>query len=297
MNPRPAEADFGIEISYERHSDAPARVFKTMTALIEAFEAVDRELVSSVAKIRPVLLLEDIESGSIRTWLRTQLELMDDQALKNVEWKKLVGVYLVKSKYFIIDFLRDKTTITSKAEMEQLQGKLLEAARETDVLGIPSYRPVPIERVADSVRRIGEATQNLRPSDSAKYMSEVGDVDFNLGFSVAPDTFDALITRESLVNQATMILKVKKPDFLGESMWDFKFQGKTIEVLFRDIEWLKKFRERAVVLRPGDAIKALVETEVRYSFEGEVLSTKNTLLRVDEIISVENPSQSGFFDS
>jgi hypothetical protein len=297
MSPRPPEADFGIEISYERHSDAPARVFKTMTALIEAFEFVDRELVSSVARISPVLLLEDIESGSIKTWLRTKLESVDDQVLKSGDWKQAVGACLVKSKYIIIDFLRDKTTITTKAEMEGLQSRLLETARDSDVLGIPSYRPVPIERVAESVRRIGEATQNLKLSDKAKYMSDLGDVDFNLGFSVAPDSFEALITRESIVNQAVMILKVKKPDFLGESMWDFKFQGRTIEVLFRDFEWLKRFRERTVVLRPGDAIKGLVETEVRYSFEGEALSTRNTLIRVDEVISVENPSQSEFFES
>jgi len=40
-----------------------------------------------------------------------------------------------------------------------------------------------------------------------------------------------------------------------------------------DAEWLDKCRNRVVVLRPGDAIKALVLTEVRYSFEGEVLQS------------------------
>ncbi len=74
MSPRPAEADFGIEINFQPGSDAPARVFKAMTALIETFESIDRELVNSVAKIQPVLLLEDIEAGSVKTWLRTQLE-------------------------------------------------------------------------------------------------------------------------------------------------------------------------------------------------------------------------------
>src|SRR6202047_5478333 len=111
MCPRPVEADFGIEIGFKPGSDAPSRVFRTMTALIEAFETVDRELVNSVARVQPVLLLEDIEVGSIKTWLRTQLEALDDQALKSGEWKKVLGIYLVKAKYIIIDFLKGRSTI------------------------------------------------------------------------------------------------------------------------------------------------------------------------------------------
>jgi hypothetical protein len=127
----------GIEIDFQPGSDAPARVFKTMTALIEAFESIDKELVTSVARIQPVLFLENIEAGSIKAWLRTQLESLDDQSLKSGDWKKVVGAFLVRAKYMLVDFLQEHSTITSKSEIEALQIKILEAAKETGVLGIP----------------------------------------------------------------------------------------------------------------------------------------------------------------
>jgi hypothetical protein len=294
MSPRPAEADFGIEINFQPGSDAPARVFKAMTALIETFESIDRELVNSVAKIQPVLLLEDIEAGSVKTWLRTQLESLDDAALKSGDWKRMVGAFLVKAKYILIDFLQERVTVTSKEEIEEVQQQLLRAAQETDVLAIPAYHPLPINRVADAIRRIGEATQPLKPSDSARYLSPAGDAEFNLTLSIAPEAFDALITRETIINKDVMILKVKKPDFLGESMWEFRYEDRSIEAKFLDTDWLQKFRDRSIVLRPGDAIKALVETEVRYSFEGEVILTAYRIINVQEIISVEG-FQEGLF--
>ena len=112
---------------------------------------------------------------------------------------------------------------------------------------------------------------------------------------MAPDMFADLITRETITNRDTMILKVKKPDFLGESMWEFKHENRTIEAKFLDISWLQKFRERSIVIQPGDAIKALVETEVKYSYEGDVICTTHKIVSVYEVISVEPPSQSGLF--
>jgi hypothetical protein len=295
MSPRPTEADFGIEIDFRPGSDAPSRVFRTMTGLIEAFESVDKELVRSVARIQPILLLEDIEAGSIRTWLRTQLETLDDGTLKSGEWKKVVGIFLVKAKYIMVDFLEDHSTITNKAEIESLQAKILSAAEETNVLAIPTYRPIPMDKVADAIRLIGEATQTLKSPDSARYLSDAGNANFNLTFSIAPQAFDELVTRETITNQSTMILKVKKPDFLGESMWEFKYENRTIEAKFLDLPWLQKFRERSITLRPGDAIKASVETEVRYSVEGDVIFTVYKILAVYELISVEGSTQNGLF--
>jgi hypothetical protein len=65
MSPRLAGADFGIEIDFQPGSDATLHVFRTMTALIEAFETVDRERINFVVRVRPVLPLDDIEAGSI----------------------------------------------------------------------------------------------------------------------------------------------------------------------------------------------------------------------------------------
>ena len=92
-----------------------------------------------------------------------------------------------------------------------------------------------------------------------------------------------------------MILKVKKPDFLGESMWEFKHENRIIEAKVLDEVWLEKFRHRSIVLKPGDAIKALVESEVNYSFEGDVVFTSHKIIKVEELISFERGIQNTLF--
>ncbi len=87
-----------------------------------------------------------------------------------------------------------------------------------------------------------------------------------------------------------MILKVMKPDYLGESMWEFKHETKSFPAKILDIQWLKDFQRRKFEIRPGDSIRAHVEVATKYDYNGEVVSVYYTLLKVKEIITY-NPAQ------
>ena len=197
MTTMPA-GELGIEIKFERGSGDPARVFRSMTALIGAFEAIDRTLVKSIdTKIEPVLLLEDVEASSIKSWFRNVLIAVPDDALKNLDWKRAVGEFAVKAKYLYIDFTSRTTTISNREELLGLQGKILDLARETDVLRLPAYEPVKPEQIAASLDQISKALQPLRDGDSAMYLSKFGDAPFNLTFGVAPETLEELLVRDT----------------------------------------------------------------------------------------------------
>ena len=49
-------------------------------------------------------ILEDLRKGSIKGWFKNVLEKIPDEGLKDLNWKKVVGHYLVKGKYLIIKF-------------------------------------------------------------------------------------------------------------------------------------------------------------------------------------------------
>jgi hypothetical protein len=108
----PDTADFGIQINFEKGSPDPARIFRSMSELIDAFEAIDVDLISSISsEIEPIAIIEDVEAGSLRAWLSYILKTTDDDALKNLDWKKAVGSYLVRAKYYIINFTENKTEL------------------------------------------------------------------------------------------------------------------------------------------------------------------------------------------
>ena len=264
-----------------------------MTDLIEALQEMDRMLVQSIdVEIRPVLMLEDIETGSLRVWLKTFLEAIPDESLKEAEWKKALGYYLVKGKYILLDWAHGRTTVTDRREVIELQREVLSLAEETNVRHIPMYAPIPPKQLVQGVQKVSDATMQLRPNESASYETRTGEVvPFTMTFGVSPQTLEELLTKETIENSLVLILKVKKPDYLGDSMWDLKHEGRTIPAKILDADWLAAFQERKVDVRPGDALRAEVAMVIRYGFDGEVVGMSYTINRVLEIVKAEPPEQ------
>lgn len=107
--PPSPRSDFAFEIDFLKGAGSASRVFSATSDFIRACELLDAELVQSIdSNIQTVMMLEDIEVGSIRTFLKTVCEAVDDDALKNLDWRPLVGQYLVKAKYAVIRWADDE---------------------------------------------------------------------------------------------------------------------------------------------------------------------------------------------
>jgi regulator of replication initiation timing len=286
------KADFCIEIDFEKGAESPSRVFRAMTELIETFQAIDKALVESIdVKIEPVVVIEDIESGSIKTWLSYALRAVDDDALKNMDWKKQVGKYLVKAKYFVLNFIEDKTEITSLEQIKDLEIKLLKSAEETDVIHFPSYAPVQRQKLLPSLTRLNKALQNLNENEKAIYISVDNSVSMNAAFNIVPEKLEELLTNETISSKAEMILKVKKPDYLSDSMWQFRHGTRIIDAKIVDITWLKLFQNREKDVRPGDSLRVIMETIIKYGFDNELVGMHYNIIEVKEIIPMQKQEQ------
>jgi len=288
---------FGIEISFPPHSEAPARIFRTMNNLIEAFQEIDRQLAVSVrSEIEPVMLLEGLETGSLRIWLRNALETMDDDSLKSGEWKRIVGGFLVRAKRMIIDWA-EKKPITSAAQLEELRQRILDEAALTDVLTIPAYVPIPRVEVARSLELIANAVKPLNVNEAVRYLSSEPPVNITRSIGLVPEVLTDILVKESVESSAQMILMVKRPDFLGEARWEFRHGKEAIEAKIVDEKWLAQFRSGEVLLKPGDAFRAIVISVARYGYDGELVDSKHEIDRVIEVIRANRPSQRGLFMS
>lgn len=291
------DSDFCITIDYEKGVGSPSRVFRAMSDLIDALQETDKNLIRSIdAKLEPILLLEDVETGSVKAWLKQAIESIDDEGLKKGEYKVVVGKYLVKAKYLIIDFLEKKSDINGVQEIEELENDLLQLAGETDVKLLPAYEPVPREKLIRSIDKINTALAPLNDADRAKFVSNEGTVEFNLSLYIAPETIEELITADIIESSSQMIMKVKKPDFLGISQWEFRHDNRVIIAKILDEEWLKKFQEGTILIKPGDAIRAEVHTQVRYGFDRDVVATHHSVIKVIQVIHKEETYQANLFD-
>ena len=155
-------ASFAIEIDFVRGSGDPSRPFRTMVDLIEAFGRFDRDLIKGVdATIEPVLILENVEAGSIKSWLITVLRQADDEALKSGDWKRILGSYAVKGKYAVLKALEGAASVTDDQLLARIQTSLALEAQQTQVSSLQGYAPMSRTRLAAHIADITSSLQYL----------------------------------------------------------------------------------------------------------------------------------------
>jgi hypothetical protein len=156
--------------------------------------------------------------------------------------------------------------------------------------------PLPETAIVESLKIISDPLSSLQSGDTAVYITaDDQEAAFNISFTFSPETIQDLLTKETITSTPVMILKVKRPDYLGEAMWEFRHEGHPFPAKILDVDWLKRFQERKVEVRPGDALRARVEVHVHYGYDGEVVNTHRSILEVLEVIQLEPPpQQTGF---
>lgn len=286
MADRPPAADFAVVIDFDKAARNPQRIFQTADAIITAFQKFDESLVRSVdASIEPTTVLEDVEAGSLKIWLRTVLEASDDQAIKELDWRPQVGKYLVKAKYILLDFINQRIEATDAKGLAQLRSDLNKLAEDTDVRHLPDYAPISSADLISTVSSVSSAKGKLAKTDRLTLISNEGEATFDLEVEWSPEKMEDLFIKETIKHPPSqMILLVKRPDYIGETQWEFRHSRTTIRAKIADVLWLRGFQSRSFDVRPGDALRCLVEREVQYGYDNEVIGEKFTVTKVESVI-------------
>lgn len=287
-------SDFAFYIDYDASAGSASRVFKATHDFIVACEKLDKGLVGSIdSSIETVLMIEDVEASSLKTYFRNALIATDDQALKDMDWKPAVGKYLVRAKYMILRWTEDDSTPRS---LPGLKEEIRKLAEETDVRHLPDYAPAATQTIVNAITDFDAVKGNLLPSDKISLSSNEGTQEFNVNVRVDIEDIESLSVKETIDNpETTMMLAVKKPDFLGDSQWEFKHGKKLIKARIADETWINDFRLRKFDVRPGDALRCVVVVSYDYGFEGELLRERYLVVSVQEKIDNQY-HQAGLFD-
>ena len=281
----PQDADFAIYIDFKKGVGDPQRVFKAAEGIIGSFQRLDKALCTSIDNdIQPLLVLEEIESGSLKIWLKNLLSAIDDQAFKELDWKPAVGKYLLKAKYIYIDWANKSST--NKSTLNDLSEELKKIAQETDIKHLPDYAPPSLQELAAVTKEIDAVKSALIEGDELKYISSEGEsIDFDLKISWEDAELEDMVVKETTkFENMRMNLIVKKPDYLGTSKWDFRHGKIVIPASIQDENWLKSFQARKFDIRPGDALKCTVTVEYSYGYDSELVKESYVVTSVNEIL-------------
>lgn len=89
---------------------------------------------------------------------------------------------------------------------------------------------------------------------------------------------------------------VKKPDYLGSSKWDMRHGKRAISVRINDEVFLQQFQDRKIDVRPKGALKCMVQVEMKYGYDNELISETSIIVSVDTVLQDDN-HQDRFFDA
>ena len=276
------EGSFILAIDFEKGVETPSRIFRAMTDLIEAFSAFDRDLLQSVdSTLRPVMVLEDVETGSIRAIIRTIVEIPDDKDLRDGNVKRILGSYAVKAKEKLLKFTNERNGVSNREELRQLSNMLSQGAEETNYSPMNIYGKMTPLQLAGHVENITEAVRPLSDHDSAVLVVDEGDgLTINRSFHIERAELEQLLTRETIVTPREMYLQVKKPDYLGRSQWEFRHGNNALSARIDDDPWLRRFQKREIDVRPGDALHVKVVQTECYGHDNELIKMSFSIVEV-----------------
>lgn len=293
----PAKGAFAIFITFHKEAERPQRIFRAIDGMITALEKLDVALAGSIdPSIEPVLLLEDIEAGSIKVWLRDKLKHVEDQSLYELDWRPMVGKYLLRAKYAFIEWVNDEEARTSSSGISDLRTRIKQLASSSGVRKIPAYSSPSAPDIIDAGEEFGRALSQLDSRDTAEYISEAGTTSFNLRQDWANLGLSDLSVKEAITAPPTkMLLTVRRPDYLGDAQWEFRHGKRSIRAKVTDHKWLSSFQSRKVDVRPGDALRCLVEVTSSYGFDNDLISEQYLITEVLDVLE-DRSVQSDLFD-
>lgn len=287
----PKEAEFGVRVDFRKGEANPQRVFQATVAMINALQRLDGALCESIdVSIEPLMVLEEIETGSLIVWLKNILHRVDDQALLELDWKPIIGRYLVRAKYAYVKWANKEE---GERTLRTLAQDLRKIAEETDVKRFPDYAPPSTAQIAEATKAVEQAKSFLIEGDKISYIvPDEPPADFDLAVKWTDEQLHHMLVKETVNGEnQPMTLIVKRPDYLGQSKWDFRHGRRQISANIADGEWLRSFQTRKIDVRPGDALRCLVNVEHHYGYDNELISETYMITQVVEVL--ENQTRQG----
>ena len=280
---------FCLTVEYDKQSPNPERVFLGIAKTLEAFKALDIQLASSVDNsIETEMLLEDVERGSIKLWVKNISNRIPESAIEDLEYKKIIGHYLVKAKYYVLQKCSDVDEIKDAEYVEEIENGIKEIADETGANGLGIYTAPPREALLTSVSKMSEAYELF---DSANVITmedgEGNRLTLNTDFRLTAENIDELCAGETIENDAELILKVRKPDFLADTLWTFKHGTETIQAKIDDKEWLGRYLNGEEAVLPGDSLRVRIHSVATYDNGQNLMKTKYSIIKVIDIVHKE----------
>jgi hypothetical protein len=162
-------------------------------------------------------------------------------------------------------------------------------AHQTDIKHLPDYAPIQETRLIASMDKIQEAKRTLSPHDRLVIETDFEKYEVDLNKTWEPSDVIPLTHAQETYSQGEIILTIRKPDLLKNTMWQFSHGRSTIFAPIKDEKWLDEFHARKIPIYPGDALRCRVQFVFVYDEQGSLIEQKIEIIQVLGVIRGPGP--------
>jgi hypothetical protein len=279
------KSSYEIKLEFDKNTENPSRLFYSFAEMIDSVNKLDIVIARTInSTISSKIVLDDVEKGSIIAKLWNELVISEDGKIDNGEPLGNVKDYVEDSRKAVINFVSNNKS--SVEDLEKLSSEIEEIAENKNVSETFNYAEPNLIELAKSINEIKNSTNALNDSEGfilTNEGKEASQIIKNGGEKIDIELVEKHLTKEEFVNVCHAYFKIKKPDFLSDSQWDFKHGSKSVKVKILHQEWLDKFHNGEVVVIPGDSLKVKIKQTNKYNQNGYLISEKVEIIEVLEI--------------
>lgn len=282
-----------IETKFPAAAESPSGLFYGIGRLTQTLYDIDLLLLRSLdPEVEAIQKLDRLELGSLRTWFTENLFFPDQRQLGSEDPDpEELDAYLTEGRADLLQAMNGD--INEPSQMDAIAKKIEEGA-DSRALISPSFTKPSLLSIAERMDDIQKGLLALPKSSTVAYGSAAGKaLSLPSASSVDVSSIREKLTKETIKNTATVILLVKKPDFIGNSRWLFKHGTTAIEARVLDEDWMSSFRGRTLELKPGDYVRVTMDTYTSYDARGAVLSLHREIVAVHEVLAPEENHELG----
>jgi hypothetical protein len=281
--------EYEIKLDFISGDNDPEKLFIATANAIKYFKTIDNMLAKTLSKNNTISTsLISVEHGSLRSYIRTKIEGNDDELQPVVEIQDIeerIQNYLHQGRKKITQGLLE---FKESEDIKELVTAIETVAKSTGVNEEPFYALPSEHEIMEVLDSAEQATETLDENTRIYYRFQDDlPVELPKRLQIEKTLFQEEEGRKTVDSERLLILKVKKPDFLGDSRWEMKHGRNTIICKIEDKEWITKFKNKKILVFPGDSLECNVKIIEEYDPKGNLIKSDYQITEVLNVIQGE----------
>jgi hypothetical protein len=277
--------DYEIKLDFIPGNNNPENLFIAFVNAIKYFKKIDKMLARTIANDYDISSsLIEVKSGSLRGFFRAKVEIKETDLHvqdQDDDLENKIKKYLHNGRKTITQGLFDFED--NDKSINQIIEEVKKVADDTGISKEPFFAPPSKNGIIPIINAAQDTGETLDDKTSLFYSAE-NESAIELPRKIKMDETLLGESRKTLPNIQRLILKIKKPDYLGDSKWEMKHGNNKLICKIEDDIWVEKFKSKKVFAFPGDSLDCNVRILNEYDSKLNLIKSEYFILEVLDVI-------------